>query len=118
MKDLRGKDFGSLHLQGNYYLLFFGGTLCPDVCPLTLMKMTKAIRALQRSSEGKQYCKCKAVFVSVNPKTDTPQILKDFSRNLFGNELICLTSSEQQPEQLQNMLRLFKVPVGLTEEES
>jgi cytochrome oxidase Cu insertion factor (SCO1/SenC/PrrC family) len=29
-------------LQGQYYLVYFGTTLCPDVCPLSLMRIMKA----------------------------------------------------------------------------
>ena len=53
LRDLDGKRFGSADLEGHYYLLFFGGTLCPDICPLTLMKIMKALKLIQRKSEGK-----------------------------------------------------------------
>lgn len=46
--DLEGRPFGSEQLKGNYYLLFFGSTLCPDVCPFTLMKIMKVHRQLER----------------------------------------------------------------------
>jgi protein SCO1/2 len=32
------KDF-----EGKYYLIYFGFTFCPDVCPVSLMKMSKAL---------------------------------------------------------------------------
>lgn len=62
--DLNGKKFSSHHLVGNYYLMFFGNTLSPDVTPLTLMKMTKAVRKVIENKES-QYIRCKAVFVTV-----------------------------------------------------
>ena len=37
--DLNGRKLSSESLSGHYYLLFFGSSLCPDVCPITLMKM-------------------------------------------------------------------------------
>lgn len=55
LKDLYGQPFGSKNLQGSYYLLFFGTSLCPDICPLTLNNIMKAKRRLARSSEGKSY---------------------------------------------------------------
>ena len=58
LKDLRGNKFGSDTLRGYYYLLYFGSSQCPDVCPLTLHKMSRALRMLELSSEGKQYMKC------------------------------------------------------------
>ena len=89
LKDLKGKDFGSYSRQGNYYLLYFGFSLCPDVCPISLMKMTKAIRKIKESKEGKQYYKIKGVFVTVNPEMDTSPKLKEFC-DMFDPELIPL----------------------------
>jgi len=43
LRDLKGRKFGSNNLRGHYYLLFFGHTGSPDVTPLTVMKMTKAV---------------------------------------------------------------------------
>ena len=92
-------------MAGHYYLLYFGGTLCPDVCPLTLMKMMKAMKLLQRSSEGKQYIKPIPVFVSVNPEKDTPAILSKYRDSLFGKGLIVLRGESSTSEELLSILR-------------
>ena len=52
LKDINGNTFGSANLNGTYYLLYFGFSLCPDVCPISLMKLTKAIRKIKNSKEG------------------------------------------------------------------
>lgn len=44
LRDLQGERFGSWNLKGNYYLLFFGHSLSPETSPMTVYKMTKAIR--------------------------------------------------------------------------
>jgi cytochrome oxidase Cu insertion factor (SCO1/SenC/PrrC family) len=31
------------HLEGSFYLLYFGFTFCPDICPNELVKMSNAI---------------------------------------------------------------------------
>jgi cytochrome oxidase Cu insertion factor (SCO1/SenC/PrrC family) len=116
LKDLQGRDFGSQNLYGTYYLLYFGFTLCPDICPLSVMKMTKAIRKIQQSKEGKQYYKVKSVFVTVNPELDKAEILSDFC-SMYDKNLIPLRETSNSSENLQNMLRVFKVPVGLNETE-
>lgn len=36
------KDF-----EGKYYLIYFGFTFCPDVCPVSLMKMAKALERVR-----------------------------------------------------------------------
>lgn len=38
------KDF-----EGKYYLIYFGFTYCPDVCPVSLMKMAKALNKVKAS---------------------------------------------------------------------
>jgi protein SCO1/2 len=55
LKDLNGKPFGSKNLTNTYYIMYFGFSNCPDVCPISLMKMTNAIRKLKRTREGQQY---------------------------------------------------------------
>jgi len=116
LKDLEGKDFGSHSLYGSYYLLYFGFSLCPDICPLSLMKLTKVVRRIQNSKEGKQYYKINSVFVTVNPEMDTPDKLYEFC-SMFDKNLIPLRDTSNSSENLQHMLRIFKVPVGLNEDE-
>ena len=45
---INGKRFGSHNLRGSYYIMFFGHTMCPDTTPLTVLKITKAVKALKR----------------------------------------------------------------------
>ena len=79
LKDLDGNDFGSHSLYGSYYLLYFGFSLCPDVCPFSLAKLSKVARKLRESREGQQYFQVKPVFVSTNPEYDTPKKLIEFA---------------------------------------
>lgn len=90
--------------------------MCPDVCPISLMKMSKAIRKLKRTSESKQYFKLKGVFVTVNPDIDIPVVLKEYCK-VFDDNLLGLRAETSLSPNLQSMLRLFKVPAGLTDEE-
>lgn len=50
--NLNGNRFGSYNMRGYYYLMFFGNTLSPDVTPLTLMKLTKAVKQILRNKES------------------------------------------------------------------
>jgi protein SCO1/2 len=58
------KDF-----EGKYYLIYFGFTFCPDVCPVSLMKMVKAMNKVKSSKEYK-YFDLEGIFVSVDPNRD------------------------------------------------
>ena len=52
LRDLKGGTFSSINMRGNYYLLFFGHTLCPDATPLTLHKITKAVKRINSDKES------------------------------------------------------------------
>ena len=43
MLDTKGNKFGSKDLEGSYYLIYFGFTNCPDICPNSLSKLSKAL---------------------------------------------------------------------------
>jgi len=60
-------------LLGHPFLVFFGFTHCPDVCPTTLFEVSEVLRAL-----GPDADKVDALFVTVDPERDTPAMLKDY----------------------------------------
>lgn len=70
-------------------LVYFGYTSCPDVCPLDSARNADAVDLL-----AKEGIDVTPVFISVDPKRDTPQVMGDFVSN-FGN-MVGLTGSEAQ----------------------
>ncbi len=58
-------------------LLYFGYTFCPDVCPLDSSRNAEALDLLDQQGIDAQ-----AVFITVDPKRDTPQVVADFTANL------------------------------------
>ena len=69
--DQDGNIFGDPN--GRTALLFFGYTFCPDFCPTTLSKLNSVKMLLKAESE-----QLDILFVSVDPKRDTPKILKEY----------------------------------------
>jgi protein SCO1/2 len=69
-----GKPFGSKDLLGQVWVANFLFTSCPTSCP-PLAKATAALQDLLRA-EGKG----KIVTISVDPMTDTPEVLTTFGR--------------------------------------
>ncbi|MGH7709170.1 MAG: SCO family protein [Vulcanimicrobiaceae bacterium] len=65
--------------------LFFGYTHCPDVCPTTLAKLTRARRTLGREAQA-----LRIVFVTVDAQRDTPAVLKRYVA-LFDPSVVGLT---------------------------
>lgn len=77
--------------RGKVVLLYFGYTKCPDVCPTSLSFLTQALNELTEA-ELKQV---QSIFVSVDPKRDTPEILKEYAEYFHPN-LIGVTGSEKE----------------------
>jgi protein SCO1 len=71
LQNVDGSEFTEAQLQGQWSLLSFGFTSCPDVCP-TLLTEIKPV--LTKIAEPKPHM----VFVSIDPERDTPAVLKDY----------------------------------------
>jgi protein SCO1 len=71
-------EFGNAQLAGHWSFVFFGYTRCPDICPtaLSLMKDVKAILAANVAVAPPPTFQ--VVFVSVDPRRDTPQLLGEY----------------------------------------
>lgn len=98
-------------------MLFFGHTLCPEATPLTVLKMTRTMKAMKKRVES-QYITCSCVFVTVKPDQDKIHHLKEF-KDMFDPKanLTVLTADSNKSPELVAMLRKYKVPVGMTPEE-
>ncbi len=59
--------------EGKVVVLYFGYTFCPDVCPITLAKLDRAMDILGDKAEDVQ-----VIMVSVDPERDTPEILEQY----------------------------------------
>lgn len=102
-----GRPFPSSRLAGNAYVIFFGFTHCPDVCPNTLARLAKL-----RNDLGKGDDAFNIVFVSVDPKRDGPEQVATYE-TAFGGPVIALTGSPAQVEQVKKQYGIFseEVPV-------
>src|SRR5262249_15947217 len=59
--------------KGKPFLVFFGFTHCPDVCPTTLFDVSEVLRKL-----GPDADRVGAIYVTVDPERDTTAALKDY----------------------------------------
>jgi len=71
--DQSGKPITDEDMKGHAFLVFFGYTHCPDICPTTLFEMSEVMRAL-----GKDADRINALFITVDPERDTPAVMKDY----------------------------------------
>lgn len=68
-----GEDVSLSDWRGDYALLFFGYSHCPDFCPNTLAEFTQIADALGEDAERVRF-----VFVSVDGERDTPEVLDEY----------------------------------------
>src|SRR5258708_23226597 len=69
--DQNGQSFSDEDLKGKTFLVFFGFTHCPDVCPTTLFEMSEIMRNL-----GQQADRTAALVISVDSERDTQEAVK------------------------------------------
>ena len=91
LKDTNGQPFHLSDVEGDLALVYFGYTFCPDVCPLTLWDVKKALKDL----EGRE--RVKVIFVSVDPERDTPEVLGRYL-SAFDPDFIGLTDDFKKVE--------------------
>ena len=73
LTDHNGRERTLADFRGKVVAMFFGYTHCPDVCPTTLSDFANALKAL--GAEGQRV---QVLFVTVDPKRDTPELLKAY----------------------------------------
>jgi protein SCO1/2 len=89
--DNHGREFGPHSLRGNWSLMFFGYTNCPDFCPSTLTTLAALEKQLRAD---KTAAPPRVIFVSVDAKRDTPAQLDKYVP-YFDPEFIGLTAPDQ-----------------------
>ncbi len=99
-----GAAFTNEDLHGQWSLIFFGYTHCPDICPMTMNVLAEAKK--KSSGDFPQ-----VVFVSVDPQRDTVDLLDGYVR-YFDPEFIGVTGDEKmiQALTLQASVLYMKVP--------
>ena len=95
LMEANGKTFGLNDLKGKWSFVFFGYTQCPDVCPLTLGILGQTFNLIEKVPAAFQ--EIQGVFISVDPKRDTPEMLKEYASH-FNNKFTGVTGEVAQLE--------------------
>jgi protein SCO1/2 len=73
LTDADGEPFDLVSLKGKPVVVFFGFTQCPDVCPMTMQKLS-----IMRDRIGEPFNDLRILFVTLDPDRDTPEALKNY----------------------------------------
>src|SRR6516165_8329606 len=107
LTDQNGQAITDQDLKGHPFLVFFGYTHCPDICPTTLFEISEMLRAL-----GPDADRTRALFITVDPERDTPAVMKDYLSS-FDPHLEGLTGDPSQIAAVAKAYRAYykKVPL-------
>jgi protein SCO1 len=107
LEDQNGRPVSDQDMRGRPFLVFFGFTHCPDICPTTLFDISEVLKQL-----GKDADRTGALFITVDPERDTPAVLKDYLSN-FDPHLRGLTGDTPAVEAALKAYRVYakKVPL-------
>ncbi len=83
----QGARFTPDDIKGRPFIVVFGFTHCPNVCPTTLVEMGHLLQALKEGGD-----KIRVVFVTVDPERDTVDALKNYLSS-FDPRIVGLTGS-------------------------
>ena len=87
--------------RGNYLLIYFGYTYCPDVCPTTLQSVAVALDRL-----GPKSAKIQPLFVTVDPARDTPALLAQYPA-AFSPRLLGLSGTPDEIAAIEREYRIY-----------
>ena len=115
------KKFTDKDLLGNFSLIYFGFTTCPDICPDELEKMAEVIDIVEKetekqnsnpdnnassSSSSLKRTPLVPVFISIDPERDTANVVKEYVKE-FHPKLIGLTGSKEQCAKAARAYRVY-----------
>ncbi len=109
--DMEGKQVTQEALLGQYALVFFGFTNCPDICPTALQVITQTLDDAGTLAEGK----LRPVFITVDPERDTPEVMKNYISN-FHPSFVALTGTKEQTNAAAKAYKVYHQKGEVTED--
>lgn len=104
LTDQNGKKVRWDDFKGQYRLVYFGYSFCPDVCPVDLQRITQGFAKFEKDAPALA-AKVQPIFISVDPERDTPAVLKTYVA-AFHPRLIGLTGT---PDEIAKVAKDFVV---------
>ncbi len=79
---------------GQWRIVYFGYTYCPDVCPVDAAAIGGGLKRFEET-DPERAAKVTPIFITVDPKRDTPEVVGQFAA-AFHPRMVGLTGSQDQ----------------------
>lgn len=99
--DHYGKTRTNQEFKGKYMLVYFGYTFCPDICPMALQNISKAIELLSRDRES-----IVPIFITLDPERDTKEVLEQYATH-FHPSFIFLSGTQSSLDSVKKAYKVF-----------
>lgn len=97
---VRWSDF-----DGQYRIVYFGFTFCPDICPTDTQRTAQGLEMFAEKYPERAEA-IQAMFISIDPARDTPEKVGEYAA-AFSERFIGLTGSEEQVKAAADAFRVF-----------
>lgn len=91
LRDSQGRSVEMSRFNGQPRILYMGYSHCPDMCPLALSNLS---RAMQKDPELQT--RIQTIFISVDPERDSPERLAEYEKQFAPLRLRALGGEEEQ----------------------
>ena len=109
LTDQNGKPRTLQEFGGKVVVVFFGFTQCPDVCPTAMAELAEVKKLL-----GPDGDKLQAVFITVDPERDTPDVLKAYMGNFDPTFIALRPTLAELPDFAKSYKVFYKKVEGKT----
>jgi len=109
LSDQNGKPRTLQDFAGKVVVVFFGFTQCPDVCPTSMAELAEVKKLL-----GPDGDKLQAVFITVDPERDTPEVLKAYMANFDPTFIALRPTMTELPDFAKSYKVFYKKVEGRT----
>ena len=109
LTDQHGKPRSLQDFAGKVVVVFFGFTQCPDVCPTSMAELAEVKKLL-----GPDGDKLQAVFITVDPERDTPEVLKAYMANFDPTFIALRPTLAELPDFAKSYKVFYKKVEGRT----
>jgi len=88
----KGETVSNETLAGKPYLVFFGFTHCPDICPTTLYELTDLMAELGSAAD-----RLTTLLVTVDPERDSREVLAEYM-TAFDGRFLAVRGSQAETD--------------------